>query len=817
MGKSTKRERKFNAKGGMKTALDKGTVTKKGKLRKRKKQTVPSHLSSNSKRPAETTENLTRRPDDFTSRENLGDLDLDDFFATVAESIEKEEEDNSVSSVEGEADLESDDEQAVGASKKPKQEDSVSDSDRSNSDDEDVDNAEARMKEEMAKMEKADPDFHKFLKENEESLLEFGDAHEENGEDNVDTETLDDEVIENEKEGEHRKGQPAVVLTPVVLKALYQGTFVSHGVTSLKKLVSAYRAACHLADSTSEDDKKAPREDGKDYIIESSKVFDQLMLLCLNRCHEEFRFHLLGEEKAENEEEITIETTRQESDENKPINPSKLSKSGKWDNIRPIILSFFRSTLHVLDEAKEPELVTVIVKALSKYIPFLSAFERIAEGMLKALTALWSAPLDSSEDYQVVRLNAFFRIRQLALTQPFPFVETCLKKIYLAYARRAKLGVSSSATTAMPTLTFMGNCLVELYSLDYHSSYQHAFVYIRQLALLLRAAMQKKTKESFQQVFCWQYVHCLKLWVAVLSQAAPTDDGAMMRSLIFPLTEIIQGTCRLVPAPVRHVPMRFHYIRLLQQLAAASESFIPTTSFLLECLDWKEWYLSPKKVKGGGGATRGLQMQYLLKLGKDDALRTQEQLEPAISEWFVLMQREIELYRYSAGFPEFSIRIVQRLKLFCKETRNARWRTYARGCIDTCDRYRVEAVAGRAKLQEAPKDVNRLECLRPHGVPAMGNRLQADIDKEAKALQASQSAVPSVKNCNKRKSDDGPEQDAAGNEEDKTESKSTKRRRKKKEAAAKKNQNQEYEIVGEEVLEQKDQVKEGIDWSDDED
>jgi hypothetical protein len=107
--------------------------------------------------------------------------------------------------------------------------------------------------------------------------------------------------------------------------------------------------------------------------------------------------------------------------------------------------------------------------------------------------------------------------------------------------------------------------------------------------------------------------------------------------------------------------------------------------------------------------------------------------------------------------------------------------------------------------------------LRPHGVPAMGNRLQADIDKEAKALQASQSAVPSVKNCNKRKSDDGPEQDAAGNEEDKTESKSTKRRRKKKEAAAKKNQNQEYEIVGEEVLEQKDQVKEGIDWSDDED
>jgi hypothetical protein len=38
-------------------------------------------------------------------------------------------------------------------------------------------------------------------------------------------------------------------------------------------------------------------------------------------------------------------------------------------------------------------------------------------------------------------------------------------------------------------------------------------------------------------------------------------------------------------------------VGLLQQLAAAAEVFIPTTSLLLDCLEWKEWHLKPKKTK----------------------------------------------------------------------------------------------------------------------------------------------------------------------------------------------------------------------------
>jgi len=137
-----------------------------------------------------------------------------------------------------------------------------------------------------------------------------------------------------------------------------------------------------------------------------------------------------------------------------------------------------------------------------------------------------------------------------------------------------------------------------------------------------------------------------------------------MRSLIYPLTEIILGTVRLAPAPTRHVPLRFHCVRLLQQLAASSEKFIPTTALLFEILDLKQLQQKPKKIKskGGGDTTRGVQLPFLLKFSRDDPLRTAEEHEAVVSELFKLLNREVDLYRYSPGFPEFSIQITQTLK-----------------------------------------------------------------------------------------------------------------------------------------------------------
>ena len=829
--KQTKRQRKFQAKGGAKGRLEKGIVLSKSRTGKKRK---PIAQRSNEDSAAQTKRSKTEAPTDkpdrsdgLLSRNNLGDLDIDSFFQQFADERVPDDGDDDTAS-RSEAEIDADTAKDDSSPKMDKlssnsSSDSESDGDEDDrlkevdeeEDEEDIKAAERSLKDEMAKMKQSDPEFHDFLEENEKSLLQFGD--DEDDEVDMDQEGADDVHAAS---GKVSQSKPETHLTPKLLASIAKGAFQQHSVKCLKRIIAAYRSACHLSDDADSDGKSRPGESGQKYLIDSSKVFDKLMLLCLNRCHKEFHHHLLSDEKHKNEKDAVVaDNEAEESDQNKPINPKTLENSTSWSDLRSVLLSFFRSTLHVLADAKDPELLSFVLKALSNYTRYLTPFPRVAEAFLKSMTSLWSAPLDASENYQVVRVHAFLRIRQLALTQPYPFIEDCLKKTYLAYAKRSKFGGSSQQS--LPTLTFMGNCLVELYGLDFDSSYQHAFVYIRQLALLLRTALQKKTPEALQQVYCWQYIHCLKLWVAVLSMASPADDGLQMRSLVYPLTEIILGTVRLVPSPVRHLPLRFHCIRLLQQLAASTEVFIPTTSLLLDCLEWKEWSLSPKKSKARA-LTRGVQLNSILKFSKDDPLRTHEQLEAAANEFFLLLQREIELYRYSAGFPEFAIRIVTRLRQFSRETRNPRFRAHAKSCLDVCDKYSKFAVMARTKLNEAPKDVTLLECLKPISEKSMRQRHESAVEKENAALEATRlSSVLSSTSHSKNTDEASVGDDSADTSKDSTDTEQPKKKRPNKSTVPKKKAPISRSVLEKQIMDdhelmgQQDEVDEGVNWLDD--
>lgn len=666
------------AKGGPKGMLEKGTITKKGKLRlNKRKKADPEAIAiakATEKRRAEQLreENERKRQDeDFTSESNLGDLDMESFLKSVAD--ETGDDDNKSHSSEDEAMMEEND------SSESDEEEADIDSD----DDEDVEVAEARMKAEMAKLAESDPDFHAYLQENEDSLLDFK-AELENSDDDEEEDDDDDQedMVEDPDDDAEAKQKPhsnEVLVDAKVLKAYEKGAFESHGLKPLRKLIQAYVSACHMADAEDKDEDGSGKirvNNSKKYLIESSTVFDKLMVTCLSKVHEEFHYHLLGEgsmqqDGGESDDENEGEGNGGEIDVNNPINPRKLLNSNRWQALHLSMQSFIKATLHLMSQAKESKLLCFIIKSLADYLPYLSAFPRLGKALLKTLTAKWASTSDASEEYQSVRVNAFLRIRQLALTQPFPFIELCLKTTYLAYAKSAKFANAATVTSLLPQLTFMGNCVVELYSLDYASSYQHAFIYIRQLALHLRSAMQKKTPEAFRVVYCWQYMHCLKLWTAVLAASSGKpgdgdDESAMMRSLIYPLVEIIFGVAKLIPS-TRHLPLRLHCVRYLQQLAAASETFIPTTSILLEVFDLREVTLAPKRVKKRNSDVKGVRLPVILKLPKEDPLRTTEQLDACLGETFLLLNREVDLYKFSAGIPEFTVRICQRMRKVCYE------------------------------------------------------------------------------------------------------------------------------------------------------
>jgi len=211
-----------------------------------------------------------------------------------------------------------------------------------------------------------------------------------------------------------------------------------------------------------------------------------------------------------------------------------------------------------------------------------------------------------------------------------------------------------------------------------------------------------------------------------------------------------------------------------------------------------------------------------LKLPKVDTLRTVEQLDACLGETFLLLNREVDLYKFSAGIPEFSVRICQRLRKFAKATKNGKSRAYARGSIELCEKASKSAILARSKLIEAPKDIRRIEVLKPNNAPSMGERYDMAIAKERRLEVASQpevgrAAKEKAKKMKQQAMEDAQAQAQAKKDKD-SNSTGTSNRKSKGKGKGKINSLRldEEALQNVEALEEEDEVQEGIDWSESE-
>ena len=158
---------------------------------------------------------------------------------------------------------------------------------------------------------------------------------------------------------------------------------------------------------------------------------------------------------------------------------------------------------------------------------------------------------------------------------------------------------------------------------------------------------------------------------------------------------------------------------------------------------------------------------------------------------------------------------------------NGRWRAYSKGSIELCEKYAAFVIRERASLVDAPKDVGRLEVLKPNSVPSMKERYDAGVSKE-KRLEAAANPLVSLSK-KKGVNDDKKKRQQVVEEEEEEESSDdekfedeysdgvegetqTKPASKKRKITVV----NEADLKNVKALEEEDDVQEGIVWSDSE-
>jgi nucleolar complex protein 2 len=106
-------------------------------------------------------------------------------------------------------------------------------------------------------------------------------------------------------------------------------------------------------------------------------------------------------------------------------------------------------------------------------------------------------------------------------------------------------------------------------------------------------------REAFRKVYEWKFINSLELWTDAIRAYSSQSD---FKQLAYPLTQIISGVARLVP-------LRLRCIRMLNKLAASTQSFVPVSMLLLDMLEMKELNRPPT-----GGVGKAVDLHSILKV-----------------------------------------------------------------------------------------------------------------------------------------------------------------------------------------------------------
>ncbi|KAL6701305.1 Noc2p family domain-containing protein [Trichoderma pleuroticola] len=518
----------------------------------------------------------------------------------------------------------------------------ASDSDDGSDDDGSDDDGEATglgmSKEAMKGLAEKDPEFYKFLKENDSELLDFDENADlaEVDELSAGEEDADEELPKKKrKKGNKAEEEPAQnnELTRNTIAGWRKAMAETHSLRATRQVVLAFRCAAHLneADEEGQADQR--------WSINSPEVFNDILLLALKGVPVVMNHHLPAKESAAGK--VYVQT-----------------EGKKFKALSVLLKSYISSIMHLLSTLSDDGTITVTLLAIVEILPYLLSFKKLIKALAKSMVNLWSQAAGSHSS----RVTAFRVIRRLVIIGDKGIRETVLKAVYQGLVQGCR--VTNHNTLA--GIDMMKFSAAGLWGIDPAIGYTTAFTFIRQLAIHLRNSIVNNKNNSFRMVYNWQFTHSLDFWARVLAEhctplkEAEAGKESQLRPLIYPLVQVTLGAMRLIPTSL-YFPLRFHLIRSLLVLSQAADVYIPLASPLLEVLNSAEMKKAPK-------ASTLKPMDFAVSYRAPKSyLRTRVFQDGIGDEVAELMSSFMYTWSTSISFPELALPVIIQLKRWLKQ------------------------------------------------------------------------------------------------------------------------------------------------------
>ncbi|CAJ1021583.1 Noc2p family, putative [Leishmania lindenbergi] len=285
-------------------------------------------------------------------------------------------------------------------------------------------------------------------------------------------------------------------------------------------------------------------------------------------------------------------------------------------------------------------LTSGLLHTVVPFVPLLHYVRGLTKAVLKASLNLCAAPEES------VRVAAYMVVRSVATRAAGTrsmYQSTAFKGIFLTLIRTAHhYNIHNQATVA-----FLMNCVVDLYGTDMEAAYQHTFVYLRQLAIYLRAALQQQTQSNVRAVVNWQYLNALRTWGAVVSTYAEPNQ---LGPLIHPVVQIATALMDLFSSP-RMFPMHLQVVEVLNHIARRADGlYIPVAPYLLRILTSPSVALS-HAPNGASSSPDQADLLFTIRVKKVQA-RSGAYHRDIWSEALYLLTEHLATHSHTVGFPE---------------------------------------------------------------------------------------------------------------------------------------------------------------------